>query len=181
MKTINFNEFVHKGKIGELIFEEDYLIPNEITYENVTDDVNARKSGYDFNTSAGKFEVKTNYKDDEYLILEDQENCNPTLSKISPGWMAKTKADFIVFVSNKTRTLIFLEYSDRFKHHYRHSISGTYPSIKNAISERNGRKWQSSYKKIPFSELSDFIRVYSKSGFTTLELDGILNNINLAP
>ena len=159
MKTTDFKQDIAKGKIGEIIFKEDFLEFLNINYEDVTGSQKFQVIDSDFLTKIGLYEIKTNYKDDNHLIFEDYTNCNKELSKISLGWIYKTKADLIVFVSKATRTMIFLPYNDRFKSYYS-IIRNETNLIKNKISINGSRKWQSAYRKVPFHLLTGYISVY---------------------
>ena len=161
MNTTNFIKDIQKGKIGELIFKEDFLEFLNINYIDVTGCQKFQIIDNDFITKIGLYEIKTNYKDDEYLIFEDYTNKNEKLGKISLGWIYKTKADLIIFISKRTRTMIFLPFNDKFKNNYK-SIRMETNLILNKISVNGNDKWQSAFRKVPFSLLNGYISIYNK-------------------
>ena len=153
---------ISKGKVGETIFKEDFLDFLKINYEDVSNCQRFQVIDADFLTKVGLYEIKTNYRDNEVLIFEDYTNINETLSKISLGWIYKTRADLIIFISKKTRTMIFLPFTEDFKKHYS-VIRKETKLINNKVSEHNGSKWQSAFRKVPFKLLDGFISVYKKN------------------
>ena len=40
-------------------------------------------------------------------------------------------------------------------------VKGRYDLITNAVSTRNGRKWQSAYRWLPISMITNYIRIFS--------------------
>lgn len=157
----DFQEDIKKGKIGEIIFKEDFLDFLNINYIDVSGCQQFQVIDTDFITKIGLYEIKTNYRDNELLIFEDYTNINESLSEISLGWVYKTKADLIIFVSKTTRTMIFLPFNEKFKNHYSYIRDNT-NLMKNDISFNLNKKWQSAYRKVPFKLLNGFISVYSK-------------------
>lgn len=157
----NFIKDVQKGKVGEKIFIDDFLNFLNIEYKDVTGCQKFQVIDTDYLTKIGTYEVKTNYKDNEQLIFEDYTNKNTNLSKKSLGWVYKTDADLIVFISKKTRTMVFLPFNDRFKQHYKTIRQKTKLRL-NKISHHNGRKWQSAFRAVPFSLLTGYISIYKK-------------------
>lgn len=160
-KMSNFQQDIKKGKIGEIIFKEDFLDFLNINYTDVSGCQQFQVIDTDFITKIGLYEIKTNYRDNEILIFEDYTNINEKLSKISLGWVYKTKADLIIFISKNTRAMIFLPFNEKFKKHYS-VIRDNTELIKNDISENGNRKWQSAFRRVPFELLNGFISVYTK-------------------
>ena len=160
--TTNFMNDIERGKIGEVIFKEDFLDFLSINYEDVTGCQKFQIIDTDFITKIGTYEIKTNYKDDDVLIFEDYTNINKELSKISYGWVYKTSADLIIFISKSTRTMVFLPFNDKFKGHYKFIRENT-ELIKNRVSEHGGRSWQSAFRRVGFDLLSGYISVYKKN------------------
>lgn len=156
-----FDIDIARGKIGEEIFRRDFLDFLNIKYQNVTGRQQFQVIDTDYLTSVGSYEIKTNYKDDKLLIFEEYTNFNEKYGKKSLGWVYKTKADLIVFVSKKSRAMIFLPFNDRFKMHYKYIRENT-DMIPNRVSRGNGRKWQSCFRKVPFSMLEGYISIYKK-------------------
>lgn len=162
MNQSSFNELIDYGKIGEEIFKNEFLDFLQIKYTDVTNCQQFQIIDSDFITKIGLYEIKLNYKDDKVLIFEDYTNINESLNKLSLGWFYKTKADLIVFISKSTHTMVFLPFTENFKNHYE-KIKEKYELIKNKISYGdNGGRWQSAFRKIPFSDLSGYISVYKK-------------------
>ncbi len=159
--TTDFFLDISRGKVGEQIFVEDFLNFLSIEYEDVTGCQKFQVIDSDFLAKIGTYEIKTNYKDDKKLVFEDYTNINDNLGKVSLGWIYKTKADIIVFVSKRTRTMILLPFTDRFKEHYSFIRDNT-ELVLNRITTKNNSKWQSAYRRVPFEMLSGFISVYKK-------------------
>ena len=160
--TTDFVIDIEKGRIGESIFRNDFLDFLNIEYTNVTGCQQFQVIDADYITKIGLCEVKNNYKDNCMLIFEDYTNINTELSPRSLGWVYKTKADLIVFVSQKTRDMILLPFSDNFKAHYSFIRKNT-ELVKNRISVgSNGNKWQSAFRRVPFNLLNGYISEYKK-------------------
>lgn len=157
----NFYEDIKTGTIGEEIFRQDFLDFLGIKYENVTGRQQYQVIDTDYLTSVGKYEIKNNYKDNEQLIIEDYTNINDKLGNISLGWIYKTNCDLIVFVSQKTRTMVFMPFNDRFKNHYSYIRDNT-KLIHNRISFSGNNKWQSAFRIVPFEMLDGYISIYKK-------------------
>jgi hypothetical protein len=158
---LDFYNDIERGKIGENIFKDDFLEFLNIEYENVTGNQAFQVIDSDFITKIGLYEVKTNYKDNEILIFEDYTNINIDLSKKSLGWVYKTKADVIVFVSKKTRDMIFLPFNEKFKKHYDYIRKNT-TLEKNQISTKGNEKWQSAFRRVSFELLKGYITYFKK-------------------
>ena len=152
--TTSFEEDKKRGKEGERIFKEDFLDFLGITYEDVTGCQQFQVIDTDYLTKIGTYEVKANYKDDKLLVFEDWSN----MEYKSKGWIYKTQADLLVFVSKKTRTMIFLPFTERFKKHYGYIKQNTKQLFN--TSQKNGRMWKSAYRKVPFDMLAGYISVY---------------------
>jgi predicted GIY-YIG superfamily endonuclease len=88
-------------------------------------------------------------------------NIEDRIKQHQVGWIYKTKADLIVFISKKTRKMIFLPFNEKFKSYYKHIRANT-ELIKNKISVHNNKKWQSAYRKVPFELLKGYISIYEK-------------------
>lgn len=159
----NFYDDIEKGKIGEEIFKTDYLDYNNIKYADVRKQPEYQKQDIDFVTRYYTYEVKTNYKDNQYLILEEYTNCNKDLGPITYGWLSKSQADRLVFVSKETRTMIFLNFSETFKECYL-EIRNNYQLVKNRITDfQNGNKRQGAYRQIYLNDLKAFTKEYKKN------------------
>lgn len=161
MSFTNFDEDIKRGKIGEIIFREDFLNFLNIHYEDVSGCQRFQVIDSDYLTKIGLYKIKTNYKDDKKLIFEEYTNINEILGKISQGWFYKTKADLIIFISKVTRIMIFLPFTEDFKKHYL-SISEKTELIRNKITIYNNKHWQSAFRKVPFELLRGYISVYKK-------------------
>lgn len=156
-----FLEDVARGKTGEDIFKEDFLEFLNINYIDVTGSQSFQVIDTDFITKIGMYEIKTNYRDDEQLIIEEYTNVNSQYCKVSLGWLYKTRADLLIFISKKTRVMIFLPFTEKFKENYKNIRENT-ELIRNKVSNHNGNKWQSAFRKVPFSMLQGYISVYKK-------------------
>ena len=87
MQRVNFNDDVKRGNIGEIIFEEDFLSFLGIKFQDVTLSQGYQVIDSDFLAKIGLYEIKTNYKDNKQIIIEEFGNHNTKLGRISPGWM----------------------------------------------------------------------------------------------
>lgn len=103
-----------------------------------------------------------NYKDNECLILEEYTNINEALGKKSFGWLYKSKADLLAFVSKKTRTIIFLPFTQKFKDNYYKIREQTEQKVNKISYDKKGNKWQSAFRVVPFELLKGYISVYKK-------------------
>lgn len=159
--ALSFLNDINKGKVGENIFKEDFLAFLDIDYEDVTNCQQFQVIDSDFKAKIGLYEIKANYNDDGQIIIEDYTNINENLCKLSLGWWHKTKADLIVFVSKKTRNMILLPMNDNIKTHYE-NIKNQYPLIRNKITEHNGRRWQSAFRRIDLKSLNGYYAKYKK-------------------
>jgi hypothetical protein len=162
MIATNFIADIERGKIGETIFKEDFLEFLNIKYEDVTGCQQFQVIDSDFLSKVGLFEIKANYKDDKKIIVEEYTNVNANLGKISCGWWYKSKADLIIFVSKATRTMIFMPFTQSVKDHYE-SIKDKYELIKNVPSQKDGRHWQSAFRKICLDDMKGYFSYYKKT------------------
>lgn len=161
--TTSFLNDIKRGKVGEQIFAEDFLNFLRIEYQDVTDVQGFRVIDSDFVAKIGLYEIKSNYKDDKQIIIEEYTNINTELSPISFGWFYKSKADMMVFISKTTRAMILIPFTDEFKQHYE-EIKTNYKMNRNFISEHNGSKWQSAYRRIPLDAINGYFAYYKKVG-----------------
>ena len=153
---------IAEGSKGEKIFEEDFFKFFGSTFENLGADMCARKYDIDYETPNGMFwEVKNNYKDNLILIIEEKTNCDEGYGPITLGWIYTSNANYFVFVSEQTRTMIFVENTQKFKDHY-HNIKLGIPENRNQVSIKDGKQWQSSFRRIPLKLLTGFYSFYVK-------------------
>jgi len=157
----SFYSDIKKGKVGEDIFRQDFLDFLNIKYKDVTGNQQFQVIDTDFLTSIGLYEIKTNYKDNDILYFEEYTNVNERYGNITLGWTYKTKADLIVFISKKTRTMVFLPFNDKFKIHYSYIRDNT-EMKRNSISRKGNQKWQSAFRPVPFDLLEGYISIYKK-------------------
>jgi hypothetical protein len=163
MSTTNFFSDIEKGREGELIFKTDFLDFLDIKYTDVTGSKQFQVIDSDYQTKIGLYEIKANYKDDGFVIFEDYTNIEPEFGVISYGWIYKTGADMIVFISTKTRIMIFLPFNQCFKDYYFSYICNSTDLIRNKISEKGDTRWQSAYRKVPLEMLKGYVSSYKKS------------------
>lgn len=159
----SFSSDIQQGKVGEAIFVRDFLEFLHIKYQDVTGVHGFQVIDSDFAAAVGRYEIKANYKDDKQIIIEEYTNVNPALGAISLGWFYKSKADTLVFLSKTTRTMILMPFTQNFKNHYE-LIKSSYSLINNKMSERDGRKWQSAFRKIPLSAVNGYFAYYKLIG-----------------
>lgn len=157
----SFKADIGRGKIGENIFIEDFLNFLNIHYLDVTGSHGFQIIDSDFLAKIGRYEIKANYKDDKQIIIEEYTNINTALSPESMGWFYKSKADMIVFISKDTRTMILLPFTDAFKKHYE-SIKDKFLLNRNKITEHNGRKWQSAFRRISLESIDGYFAFYKR-------------------
>lgn len=161
MNQTDFQADIKRGKIGEAIFKEDFLEFLEIEYEDITGCQKFQAIDTDFKARIGLYEVKLNYKDDRILFIEEYTNVNESLCPISKGWFYKTKADLVIFISKKTRVMVVVPFTDRFKEYYEF-IKEDYNLCRNKVSIGNGRKWQSAFRRIPLDTLAGYYSMYKR-------------------
>jgi hypothetical protein len=164
MSLLNFDDWIKRGRIGEMIFKEDFLDFLRIKYKDVTGCQQFQVIDTDYLASiGGKIEVKSNYKDNKQLVIEEHSNCDPLYGRITPGWFEKTEANLIVFVSKDTRLMVFMPMTERLRVFYR-SIKHKFREERNGVSFRSdsSSRWQSSFRRVPFSALRGFLSVYKK-------------------
>lgn len=161
MNSTSFMDDIMRGKVGEQIFTEDFLDFLHIKYEDVTGRQGFQIIDSDFLAKIGLYEIKTNYKDDKIIIIEEFTNYNESLAPISRGWFYKSKADMLVFISKTTRAMILIPFTEQFKEHYE-NIKNGYELILNKISVHNGNRWQSAFRKIPLSSINGYFAYYKK-------------------
>lgn len=163
MSFLSFEESIAKGKIGEIIVKEDFLEFLNIKYQDVTGCQQFQVIDTDYvATIGGRLEVKTSYKDNKELIIEDYTDYRPEINRTSLGWFEKTGANLILFVSKTTRTIVFMPMTQRLKVHY-WKIRNDFTLTRNATTTNKfGDTWQSAYRKLPFTALHGYISVYKK-------------------
>jgi len=162
----DFQKDILKGKIREHIFQSGFCDFLYIKSKDVSNDIEYRKKDIDIITTDFSVDVKS-LTFTNAIIIEDYTNINPELSKISEGWLYKSKADIIAFVYYKENNkddknnglIVLLPFSDKFKEWYNANKSN-YDLVRNKISIKGERKWQSAYRKIPFSDLNGWISFY---------------------
>jgi len=160
MKT-NFNEDIIKGRIGECIFMNDFLNFLNIKSMDVSNESSYQRIDSDFDTTSGLYEIKMNYKDNGLLCFEEFTNVNKDLGEISKGWMYKSKAKFIVFVSKDSHTMLILNFNDDFKKFYE-TIKDNYKLNHNKITVHENKSWQGAYRWIPVKIIKQYLSIYKK-------------------
>lgn len=161
----NFGKDIARGKIGERIFKEDFLDFLDIHYQDVTGCQQFQVIDTDFLTMVtGYIEVKSNYQDNDLLVIEEYTNLNKEFGPISFGWFYKTKAKLLACVSEKTRNIILVPLTERFRNYYKVTIfDRDYPKlIKNKPTYSGNKKWQRGFRLVPFKLLSGYLSVYHK-------------------
>jgi len=160
--TTDFKQDIKRGKLGELIFKDDFLEFLGIQYEDVTGRQQFQAIDQDFIGSIGTYEIKTNYKDDDRIIIEEFTNVDKTYGPESAGWFYKSKADVLVCISKKTRMMILIPFTPAFKEYYE-TIKDNYELYKNRVSiGSNGRKWQSAFRRMPLEAINGYYAKYQK-------------------
>lgn len=154
----DFKEDILRGGIGEDIFKKDFLEFLNIHYIDVTGSQKFQAIDTDLISKIGLYEIKTNYKDNDKIVIEEYTNINESLGNISFGWFYKSQADMLVFISKTTRTMILIPFTDKFKEHY-NSIKDNHSLCRNKISVYGDKSWQSAFRIIP---LESIVGYYSK-------------------
>ena len=158
---VNFTDGLKSGKIGEDIFKTDFLEFLDIKYQDVTGCQKFQVIDTDFLTKIRTYEIKTNYRDDKRLIIEEYTNINETFGPISLGWFHKSTADLFCFVSKASRTIVLVPNNEKFRQHYK-QICQSYELKRNKVSFNNGNRWQSAFRIIPFEAIQGYFSVYKK-------------------
>lgn len=160
---INFNDSIKYGKTGEIIFKEDFLDFLGVKYIDVSGCQQFQKIDSDFKTWLELIEVKLNYKDNGFIVFEHYTNyISPNHPQNSWGWLIESKANIMVFISKKTRYMIFLPFNDVFKKHY-NTIQKKYDLKQNDYSTNNKSIWRSAFKMIPLTDLTGYYSVYQRN------------------
>ena len=132
MVYTNFNNDNALGSRGEKIFENEFLKKFNIEYMNVSFNQAYRKKEIDYITRNAAYEVKTNYKDDGIIIIEEYHNIDEQYDSIKKGWWYQTKADYVVFISKNTGDMIFLPMQAETRNLFEEAKED-YPLIKNKV------------------------------------------------
>lgn len=161
VSEIDFSETIKKGQPGEAIFMADFLDFLGIKYIDVTGCQKYQAIDTDYLTKIGTYEIKTNYKDNRHLCIEEYTNYNKNLGRISLGWFYKSNSDLLVFISKTTRTMVFVPFTKQFKEFYE-AKKENYRLIPNKISVSGNQKWQSAFRRIPLDDFGGFYSMYKK-------------------
>lgn len=161
MKKTDFRTDIARGKTGEGIFKCDFLDFLGIEYVDVTNCQKFQVVDTDYKTKIGTYEIKTNYRDDRKIIIEEYTNKNTDLGPISLGWFYKTEADLLIFISKKTRTMVFVPFTDQFRIQYE-KIKEKFQLRPNKISQEGNRQWQSAFRMIPLDSMPGFYSMYKR-------------------
>jgi len=135
------------GDIGVKTFLDHFKgqLISEVPYE--------RKEEYDYKVNGTKYEIKTNFKDDGMLVIEEW---NSRAENVK-GWIVTSKSDFIVFVS-KTTGMMLMYPTKTLQDWYRDNhdwIRTSIPLHKNKKTNGNyGDQWTGEYRRIPISKLN---------------------------
>lgn len=158
-----FEADIIRGQPGEALFEAEFLNFLGIRYRNVAGVQAFQAQDVDLDTSIGTYEIKSNYKDNKQIIIEEFTNHNPKYGNITQGWFYKTKADLLVCVSVKTGMMVLVPMTADFKCHYE-EIKEQQPLIINKPTRKNnGSMWQSAFRFIPLHTIDGFYSFYKKS------------------
>ena len=137
------NDIKTKGRPAELIFIQDFLLFFNIKYL----DVSQQYKGYDFITDLfGKIDIKP-YNDNGYISLETWSIFEKTIK----GWIDTSTANWFVFISIKTRTMLFLRNDLKFKQWWLSNKDRFFEREQH--SSNNGQIWTSKHRNVPIQEL----------------------------
>lgn len=159
--TTDFHSDINRGKVGETIFKRDFLEFLDIDFIDVTGCQQFQIIDTDFRAKIGNYEIKTNYKDDRQIIIEEYTNINEAYGKLSYGWLYKTKADLVVFLSKRTRVMVMIPWNDEFKDHYE-LIKEKYQLLKNKPTTYGNDKWQSAFRRINLGDIKGYYSMYKR-------------------
>jgi hypothetical protein len=158
---VDFQETIKMGKPGEIIFKDDFLNFLSIKYIDVTGCQKYQVVDTDYLTKIGTYEIKTNYKDNHQIIIEEYTNYNKQFGPVSLGWFYKSKSDLLIFISKATRTMVFVPFTKQFKEFYEQKKEN-YRLIPNKITINERKKWQSAFRVIQLNDFSGFYSMYRK-------------------
>jgi hypothetical protein len=158
---VDFQETIKMGKPGEIIFRDDFLNFLGIKYIDVTGCQKYQVVDTDYLTKIGTYEIKTNYKDNHQIIIEEYTNYNKQFGPVSFGWFYKSKSDLLIFISKTTRTMVFVPFTQQFKEFYEQKKTN-YRLIPNKITINEGKKWQSAFRVILLDDFNGFYSMYKK-------------------
>jgi len=112
------------------------------------------KEDYDIKTETGTtFEVKGSYQDDGNLCIEEWYD----MGERKPGWIKTSKADYIVFVSCVSKTIIIYpraKFRDWYRYNYRYIQRQYGLQINEPTKGLYGDEWYSAFRRIPMAEIS---------------------------
>ena len=136
-----------KGNQGEIIFIEKIIGDNLYTHST-----SENKEDYDIESNGVTYEIKSNYKDNGYLCVEEWYSRE---SK-QKGWISTSKCDYICFISLKSRQILIYDFA-RFKEWYIANytmISGKYRlTVNERTVGKYGDIWASEYRRIPLHDI----------------------------
>ena len=162
-----FKKFIKIGSIGETIFLEEFLKPfarsirNKYNNVHIKDNRSNKKTDYTLivNSNPIDFEIKSNYKDNNRIVLEtiSVENVDRNKSQNDKlGWIYTTTSDIIVFLSSSTHNMIFFDVKDLKKQFI--NIEKKYRNFRNKYPTKYGNLlWYGYFKIIPLNEFKNFI------------------------
>ena len=142
-----FQEDYETGDIGVAIFIGYFGI------SQVFKDVPiAQKEDYDILMNGSTFELKTNYHDNGNIFFEEWTNREKGLK----GWIATSKADYIVFISKDTKLMLMYDLNALrawYKTNYQF-IKGLCPLRKNKpTTGLYGDIWCSEYRVLTLDQI----------------------------
>ena len=115
------------------------------------------KEDFDIKTTYGvTYEIKTTYYDNNIICLEEYYNCNAKLMKKKAGWIVTSGANYLVFVSKKSGTIIIYPFKllqNWYKKNHK-TIKEKYQLKVNRVTEGiHGDEWQGAFRKIPIEDI----------------------------
>lgn len=114
------------------------------------------------------YEVKTNLKDYENLIIEELHNCDEQYDKIIKGCFYTTEASHMVFINKENRCMVLLKMGPETIQRYE-GIKWKYDLIKNKMSynpknpNNATNKWQSAFRKVQLDDFNGLYSLYQKT------------------
>lgn len=161
METTNFRHDNKKGLVGENIFIK-YLQKNNIPFYDARKDKRFQNADVDFVTEECDenyaYEVKTTWKNKNFLVFEILSNCNQQLGDIRKGWAEVTQANYLIFVCPSDRKMCKLDWNNETKWIFKQWVQKGNIEINKPTTNKMGiPTHQSCYLEIPISEFEGYI------------------------
>lgn len=163
---LDFHKDINRGKVGEKIFEEDFLKFFGIPFTDVSKDKKYQKIDVDFVLHLGVdklVDIKTNLIDDTTVIIEEYSDTFNKSGK-PDGWFYKSQADQFVMINYKSKQMLFVDNNELLHNWYCENKQGYELQLnKETENKFTGRIWQSAFYRIPILDIPLVYSWYKKS------------------